>query len=86
MGMPFGKASGRTFKRMGIIPCRNRNSLLAKSSDTGPFPDRSPSEALKGGISMSAFGAGALTLIGEGDLKNAAKGGCRSDSLKSNLF
>jgi len=54
--MLFGKASRRTFKRFGtIIPCRNRNSLKVKSSDTNPFLLKSPSEALEGGISMAAF-------------------------------
>ena len=56
MGMLFGKASGRTFKRFGkIIPCGNRNSLKVKSSDTNPFLIKSPSEALEGSISMGVF-------------------------------
>ena len=46
MGMLFGKASGRTFKRFGTtIRFRNRNPLKVKSSDTHPFLIESPSEA-----------------------------------------
>ena len=56
MGMLFGKASGRTFKRFGTtIRFRNRNPLKVKSSDTHPFLIKSPSEALEGSISMAVF-------------------------------
>jgi hypothetical protein len=60
MGMLFGKASRRTFKRFGtIIPCGSRISLKVKSSDANPFQIKSPSEALEGSISMAVFATGA---------------------------
>ena len=56
MGMLFGKASGRTFKRFGTtIRFRNRNPLKVKSSDTHPFLIKSPSEALERSIPMATF-------------------------------
>ena len=49
MGMLFGKASRWTFKRFGtIIPCRIRNSLKVKSSDTNPFLVKYPAAELRG--------------------------------------
>ena len=56
MGMLFGKASGRTFKRFGTtIRFRNGNPLKVKSSDTHPFLIKSPSEALERSILMATF-------------------------------
>jgi hypothetical protein len=63
MGMPFGKASRRTFKRTGtVVPYRNWNSLWMKSSDTHLLPVKPPSEALERGISMSVFATGVLII------------------------
>jgi hypothetical protein len=56
MGKPFGKASRRTFGRIGTLvsfPCWN--SLGVMSSDTLKFSKQPPSEALKGGLPLSVL-------------------------------
>ena len=56
MGMLFGKASRRTFKRFGItIRFRNRNPLKVKSTDPHTLPIKSPSEALERSILMATY-------------------------------
>ncbi len=56
LGILFGKASRRTFRRFGMInPCWIGNSLKVKSSNTNPFLIKSPSEALEESISMAVF-------------------------------
>jgi len=55
MGKPFGKASRRTFGRIGtLVPFPCWNSLGVMSSDTLKFSKQPPSEALKGGLPVPA--------------------------------
>ncbi|RPJ01907.1 MAG: tetratricopeptide repeat protein, partial [Deltaproteobacteria bacterium] len=62
MGEPFGKASRRTFRRMGTcIPFPNWNSPKVASFDDPKTSDEPPSEALKGGLPMAGSATGALT-------------------------
>jgi len=56
MGKPFGKASRRTFGRIGtLVPFPCWNSLGVMSSDTLKFSKQPPSEALKGGLPVSVL-------------------------------
>ena len=65
MGKPFGKASRRTFGRIGtLVPFPCWDSLGVMSSDTLKFSKQPPSEALKGGLPVSV-----LQLSGLGFLK-----------------
>jgi hypothetical protein len=56
MDKPLGKASRRTFGRIGtLIPFPCWNSLGVMSSDTLKFSKQPPSEALKGGLPVSVL-------------------------------
>jgi hypothetical protein len=56
MGKPFGKASRRTFGRIGtFVPFPCWNLLEVMSSDTLKFSKQPPSEALKGGLPVSVL-------------------------------
>ena len=56
MGKPFGKASRRTFGRIGtLVPFPCWNSLGVMSSDTLKFSKQPPSEALKDGLPVSVL-------------------------------
>jgi hypothetical protein len=56
MGEPFGKASGRTFNRMGThIPDTRWTSLWVASCPSLNRSTEPPSEALKGGLPMAVY-------------------------------
>jgi hypothetical protein len=64
MGKPFGKASRRTFARIGtLVPFPCWNSLGVMSSDTLKFSKQPPSEALKGGLPVSVLQLSGLLTI-----------------------
>ena len=56
MDKPLGKASRRTFGRIGtLVPFPCWNSLGVMSSDTLKFSKQPPSEALKDGLPVSVL-------------------------------
>jgi hypothetical protein len=75
MGKPFGKASRRTFGRIGtLVPFPCWNSLGVMSSDTLKFSKRPPSEALKGGLPVSVLQLSGKDTLPLGTLQNFLSG------------
>ena len=63
MDKPLGKASRRTFGRIGtLVPFPCWNSLGVMSSDTLKFSKQPPSEALKDGLPVSVFQLSGLSV------------------------
>jgi len=86
MDKPLGKASRRTFGRIGtLVPFPCWNSLGVMSSDTLKFSKQPPSEALKGGLPVPAHRSACLRRSGFAQAGVSARRRVRFATVRSSL-